>query len=58
MPDKAYYLKIMSRTELLSELISPRQVIRNTFIAPYGLKESEYGSVFTNVITADDLFEN
>ena len=56
--DKAYYLKIMSRTELLSELISPRQVVRNTLIAPYGLKENEYSSVFTNVITADNLFEN
>ena len=30
--------------------------VHNTLITVFGLKNNEYSSVFTNVITLDDLF--
>ena len=55
--DKAYYLKLKEREEILRKELSPRQSIRNTLITTFGLKEGGYSSVFTNVITLDALFE-
>lgn len=55
--DKTYYRKLLSRTEELSQLVSRKMVIRTTLITTFGLADNEYSSVFTNVITLDDLFD-
>ena len=54
--DKSYYRVLLSRPEMLLEMVSPKISIRSTLITTYGLKHNEYSGVFTNVITLDDLF--
>ena len=31
-------------------------IVRNTLVTTYGIDKNEYSSVFTNIITLDDLF--
>lgn len=54
--DKAYYAKILRRQEVLSQTVSSKKVVHSTLITTFGLSASEYNSVFTNVITLEDLF--
>ena len=54
--DKSYYRVLLSRPEMLLEMVSPKISIRSTLITTYGLKHNEYSGAFTNVITLDDLF--
>lgn len=53
---KEYYKKIMGRQTLLSESISKKFVVHNTLITTFGLFKNEYSSIFTSVVTLDDLF--
>ncbi len=53
---KEYYKKIMGRQTLLSESISKKFVVHNTLITTFGLFKNEYSTIFTNVVTLDDLF--
>ncbi len=55
--DKNYYKTLLRRQEILSKEISPKTAARNTLITTYGLKKNEYGGVFTNVVTLEDLFK-
>lgn len=55
--DKTYYRKLLSHEEELAKFVSRKTVIRSTLITTFGLVENEYSSIFTNVITLDDLFE-
>jgi AAA+ ATPase superfamily predicted ATPase len=55
--DAGYEKKMRTRASLVSELVSPKKVVRNTLITTYGLKRNPYSGVFTNVITLEDLFE-
>mgnify|MGYP002623925067 FL=1 len=54
--DKNYYRTLLSRPERIMKMVSPKYAIRSTLITTFGLKRNEYSSVFTNVITLDDLF--
>lgn len=54
--DKAYYMKLMHRENLLRKYIPRKSYVHQTLITTYGLARNEYWSIFTNVITLDDLF--
>ena len=54
--DKDYYKILLRRTEILAKEVSPKTVVRSTLITTFGLTKNAYSSVFTNVITLDDLF--
>lgn len=55
--DKNIDKLIRNREILLQSEFSKKYSIRNTLITTYGLKNNEYSSLFTNVITLDDLFK-
>ena len=55
--DKAYYLKMVHRQNILAEHISRRSVIHNVLVTTEGMTYNEYSSVFQNVVVMDDLFE-
>ncbi|MBQ9252494.1 MAG: AAA family ATPase [Clostridia bacterium] len=54
--DKAYYMKLMHRENLLRKYIPRKSYIHQTLITTYGLVRNEYWSIYTHVITLDDLF--
>ena len=54
--DKDYYMVLIRRKNLLSEMISPKVSVHNTLITTFGLVRNEYSGVFTNTITLNDLF--
>lgn len=54
--DKAYYMKLMHRQNLLRKHIPRKSSVYQTLITTYGLVHNEYWSVFTHVVTLDDLF--
>lgn len=54
--DKAYYRLLLARPDRIKEAVSPKMSVHSTLITVFGLKRNEYSSVFTNVITLDDLF--
>ena len=54
--DKAYYMKLMHRQNLLRKYIPRKSSICQTLITTYGLVQNEYWSVFSHVVTMDDLF--
>ena len=54
--DKENFLKVNRRANAVKEKISKKASIRNTLVTTYGIYKNEYSSVFTNVITLDDLF--
>ena len=55
--NKAYAFSLMNRLNLLTDQIPSRKVVRQVLITTYGLNRNEYSDLFSNVITADDLFE-
>ena len=55
--DKTYYRKLLSRQGMLMERISPKVSVQQTLISTYGLKRNEYSSIFTQVITMEDLLK-
>lgn len=54
--DKQYYRTLLARQSILSEMVSPKLVVRSTLITTFGLSRNEYSGVFSNVITLEDLF--
>ena len=54
--DKNYYRVLLSRPNQIRKLVSPKISILSTLITTFGLKQNEYSSSFTNVVTMDDLF--
>ena len=54
--DSDYYRKIVRRQALLEPFLKRSTGIRNTLITTYGLANNKYSSIFTNVVTLDDLF--
>lgn len=54
--DKDYYMVLIRRKNLISEMISPKISVHNTLITTFGLIRNEYSGIFTNVITLNDLF--
>lgn len=54
---KEYHQVLLHRQELLAKELSPKYAIHNTLITTFGLAYNEYGGIFSNVITMDDLFE-
>ena len=54
--DKAYYMKLMHRQNLLRKYIPRKSSVYQTLITTYGLVHNEYWSIFTHVVTLDDLF--
>ena len=54
--DKNYYRVLLSRPNQIRKLVSPKISILSTLITTFGLKQNEYSSAFTNVVTMDDLF--
>jgi len=55
--DKAYYKKLDHREKVMTEKISRKDRVHPVLITTYGLTYNEYGSIFQNVITIDQLFE-
>lgn len=55
--DKAYFQKLNHRQKLLTERIPKRYTVHSTLITTYGLAYNEYGGVFQQTITMDDLFQ-
>ena len=55
--DRDYYRILLERENILSKELSPKVSVRSTLITTFGLRKNEYGSIFTNVILMDDLFE-
>ncbi len=56
--DKQYYQELLGRQEILMQMLSPKMALYQTLISAYGLKRNEYSSIFTQVITMDDLFNS
>lgn len=54
--DKQYYQELLGRQEILTQMLSPKTAVYQTLISAYGLKRNEYSSIFTQVVTLDDLF--
>ena len=54
---KDYYKILLHRQELLREEVSPKISIQSTLITTFGLTPNEYSSIFSSVVTLDDLFE-
>ena len=55
--DKDDDMTIRRRKTLLSEYLSPKQIIHSTLITTFGLKYNTYSGIFDNVITLDDIFK-
>lgn len=55
--DKQMDKQIRYRLSQLENEIKKKYSIRSVLITTYGLKNSEYNGIFSNVITLDDLFE-
>ena len=55
--DKKLYNTLIERQGMLEESISSKMVVHNTLITTMGLKYNEYSSVFSRVITLEDLFK-
>lgn len=55
--DKAYYMRMVHRQNVLAEQISRKSVIHNVLVTTEGLNYNEYSSIFQNVVVLDDLFE-
>ena len=53
--DKAYYKELMDRQGRLEEMIPPKMVVHQTLITTEGLKYNAYSTVFSNVITLEDI---
>ncbi len=54
--DKTMDRKIRNRVALLQSKFAKKYAIRPTLITTFGLVDNEYSSIFSNVITLDDLF--
>ena len=54
--DNDYYRVLLRRQDMLAKSVSRKKSVRNTLITTFGLVQNKYSSVFTNVITLDDLF--
>lgn len=54
---KDYYKALLERTNLVSTHLNRKQSIRNTLVTTFALKKNEYSTVFSDVITLDDLFK-
>ncbi|MBR3617150.1 MAG: AAA family ATPase [Acholeplasmatales bacterium] len=54
---KNSHFDLVRKNKVLSEFIKKKEIIHNTLITTYGLKDNEYRFDYTNVITLDDLFE-
>ncbi len=55
--DKNLDKKIRYRTSILENKVAKKYAVHSTLITTYGLKNNEYSSIFSNVITLDDLFK-
>ena len=55
--DKKIDQQIRNRIAVLEALIHRKYAIRSTLITTFGLKRNEYSSIFSNLITLDDLFK-
>ena len=53
--DKAYYKELLDRQGRLEEMIPPKMVVHQTLITTEGLKYNAYSTVFSNVITLEDI---
>lgn len=53
---KDYYRVLLRRQDLLANEISPKMSVHSTLITTFGLVQNKYSSVFSNVVTLDDLF--
>ncbi len=55
--DKAYYKALLERQGILEEILPQRMAVHDTLITTIGLKYNEYSTIFSNVITLEDLFD-
>ncbi len=56
--DKTLDYQIRYRLSLLEQVVPKKYSLRATLITTFGINRNEYSSIFSNVITLDDLFEN
>ena len=55
--NKNYYQTILDRQTTLASMLSKKEVVHNVLITTFKTTNSQYNSVFNNIITLDDLFE-
>ena len=56
--NKDYYFDLLDREEEFSKIIEKRKITKQVLLTTFGLKNNEYSSIFSNVITIDDLIKN
>ena len=54
--DKGYYRTLLSRSQRVGEMVSPKISVLSTLITTFGLKRNEYSGAFSSVVTMEDLF--
>lgn len=52
---KDYYRVLLRCQEVLAREVSSKVVVHNTLVTTFGLVQNKYSSIFSNVITLDDL---
>lgn len=53
---KAYHAKLVHRQNLLTGQLPRKTIVQPVLVTTEGLVYNEYGSIFQNVVTIDDLF--
>ena len=51
-----YYRHLLKRESIIADKLGRRKTVHQVLITTFGLKKNSYSSVFTNVITLDELF--
>lgn len=54
--DSSYYRKMLSRQNMLHEMLPKKMSVQPVLVTTFGLKRNEYSSVFQNIITLEELF--
>ena len=54
--DNDCYRTILRRSRILCDFLPKKMIVHNTLIATFGLAYNAYSSIFSNVVTLEDLF--
>ena len=54
--DNDCYRTILRRSRILCDFLPKKMIVHNTLITTFGLAYNAYSSIFSNVVTLEDLF--
>ena len=54
--DRGFYRLVMRRQEMLEKTADPKTVVKPALITVFGVVDNEYRSIFSDVLTLEDLF--